>query len=291
MTAEELRSLFSISGWGCKIAHGEVVLEVCYFCGNQKSNLECSTDKGVFHCWACKRGGRLSELIHLLTGQIHHIPVTTKRRGERPIAQQQTPTTFKSLPIAQVPSAAKYLSTRGIAPDVAAQYGMVVCTEAGHRLEGRLTVQLREYWSGDLAGWVGRSYTGRTPKYISTLEHRLITGWRTRDKSTPVVLVEGPFDGIAAHRAGYQVGVLSGMAGHGVIDWAARLDPSAPVALMLDQDAPDQQRQLYWQLQPILRERLVTVEYSEADQDPAKVGPAGVRSLVDDAIRRIGHTI
>lgn len=290
MTKDELRQLFSAAGWSCQTKREEVVLEVCYFCGNQKHNLEASASKGVFHCWACKRGGRLSELIEMLTGQQVYIPV---QRGEqqKKINAPATVTDFKSLSIAMVPSAATYLARRGIPPEVAAQYGVVVCVEPGHRLEGRLALQLRDFWTGELAGWVGRSYTGKQPKYISTLVRKVITGWRTRDRATTAVVVEGPLDGLSAHRAGFQSAVLSGVGSAGVIDWAARVDPQAQIVIMLDQEAEVQAKQLYWQMLPVVGDRLRMVEYSEAGQDPAQVGPDGVRDLVARSLRGRGQTI
>lgn len=289
MTPEELHQTFVASGLSCRAARTEVALEVCYFCGNDRFNLECSAEKGVYHCWACKAGGRLSDLLQKLTGQQHNIPVQRLGKKERPAALPVA-AEFQSSPISAVFSAEHYLKRRGITSGVAAQYGMVVCSEKGHPLEGRIAVPLREYWTGTLVGWVGRSYTGKVPKYISTLPYKMITGWRTRDRDDVAVLVEGPFDGCAVHRAGYQAAVLSGVGGEGVLEWAARVDPRATIAILLDGDALHQAHRIYWQIKPVVGDRVCIIPFQNTSDDPAQVGPEGIRSLIDQALRARGHT-
>lgn len=290
MTAEELRQSLSAAGWSCRVQRGEVVLEVCYFCGNEKFNLELSAEKGVFHCWNCRKGGRVDTLIRELTGQSVHIPV--QRGAKKPPAP--TPNlpavAFQSIPIAEAGLAAHYLNQRGISPEVAAQYGMVLCTQPDHRLEGRIAIPSRDFWTGDLMGWVGRSYTGRIPKYISTLDRKVITGWRQRDRDMPAVIVEGPLDGVTVHRSGFQVAVLSGTGGAGVKEWAARLHPRSPIAIMLDGDALPQAHQLYWQILPLRTARLVVVGL-EARQDPASLGVEGAAYAVRQALSRTNTTV
>lgn len=287
MNAEELRQTLTVAGWTCRVQRTEVVLEVCYFCGNEKYNLELSAEKGVFHCWACKRGGRLDGLLQTLTGQAHNIPV-------RRTARQPTPTkapvgAFRSYPVTAVESAARYLTRRGISPDVASQYGMVVCAEPNHRLDGRIAIPAYDYWTGNVLGWVGRSYTGKQPKYLSTLTQKVITGWRQRDKDSTAVVVEGPLDGIAAHRAGFHAAVLAGVGGAGVREWASRLSPKASIAIMLDGDALQQAHQLYWQILPVRNARVVVVSLGE-EEDPASLGAEGVQLAVRQALSTVGAT-
>jgi DNA primase len=281
VTTDELRVVFVTSGLSCRVQRAEVTLEVCTFCGNERFNLGCSPEKGVYYCWACHAGGRLSDLLRKLTGQDIHIPVVRKEKTDKPKSPAAA-IEFKSLPITEVGSAAQYLARRGISPFVAAQYGMVVCIDDTHRLNGRIAVPLRDFWTGELQGWTGRSYTGKEPKYLSTLPRKIITGWRTRNTSTPAVVVEGPMDGIAAHRAGYQVAVLSGIADSGIVDWAARLPEQTPVAIMLDDTALDEARRLYWQILPLRPGVLKVMELPEG-QDPASLGVEGVRQALSAA--------
>lgn len=292
MSPEELRQVVVTAGLNCRINRAEVVLEVCTYCGNEKYNLEMSAEKGVFHCWACKRGGRLDALLQTLTGQSHHIPVRrdTGERTTKPLAPVAAGE-FRHQAIKEVESAARYLERRGITPDVAAQYGMVVCVEPQHRLQGRIAIPCKDFWTGEVVGWVGRSYTGKTPKYLSTLQRKVITGWRHRNPTTPAVVVEGPLDGITAHRAGFQAAVLSGVGGSGVMEWAARLAPQTEVAILLDGDAVQQAHQLFWEISPVRSSRVVVVSLPNPEADPASLGVAGVQQVVRQALSIPSHTI
>lgn len=282
MNPEELRQLLAASGWSCRVERHEVTLEVCYFCGNAKHNLGLNPDKGLYYCWACRAGGRLDRLLQSLTGDTHHIPVQLgQKKAAVPAAKQATE--FQAAPVKDVLSASLYLERRGMPTTVVEQYGLVVCTEAGHRLMGRICIPMKNFWTGETEGWVGRSYTGKNPKYLSTLERKVITGWRRRDQAVPAVVVEGPLDGIAAHRAGFQVAVLSGVGGAGVLEWASRLPPKTSIAVMLDGEALVQAQRLYWEIKTV-RPTTVALVHLPAGEDPAKVGPEGVQAAVRSAL-------
>lgn len=270
MTAEELRQHFVTAGVSCRLTRAEVTIEVCCYCGNERWNLGCSADKGVFYCWACKKGGRLEDLLRLLTGGDYHIPVTKVARAT-PKALQAT-TAFQTKPIWEVESAARYLIQRDVSQDVASQYGIVVCVEPTHSLYGRICFPARDFWTSELVGWIGRSYTGKQPKYWSTLTRKVITGWRMRDKHVPTVLVEGPLDGLTVHRAGYQVGILSGTGATDLVQWAARLPIDSPVVIMLDSEAAIQAQQIYWQIHPVRPSGKLVMVNLPVGEDPASLG-------------------
>lgn len=289
MTTEELRQLLTIAGYACKVKHEEVVMQVCHFCGNERYNLELSADKGVFHCWACKQGGRLGELLRALTGKSYHIAVKQVEKKAPPTTTQTGAAPFTVVPIEQSPVAQEYLRTRDITPAVAREYGLGVCQQAGHRLDGRIVIPAKEYWSRELVGWVGRSFTGRTPKYLTTWDRHAITGWRVRQHFAPVVLVEGHLDGIAVHRAGFNVAVLSGLGGPALEQWAARLDPDIAIVILLDGEASlpgGQADRLYWQITPMRLSSEVRVLRLPEEQDPASLGVEGVGMLVRQALSR-----
>jgi hypothetical protein len=278
VTPEDLRELLIVAGLPCRVRRSEVVVVTCYFCGNEKSNLELSAEKGVYKCWACNASGRLSVLLEQITGQVHHIPVQRgpkRDAGPRPGAA----TPFQSKPVAEVPSAVRYLERRrGLSVQVATEYGLVVCMEPGHLLYSRLAIPARDFWTGVILGWIGRSYTGGHPKYLSTLERKVITGWRVRDAGQPTVLVEGHLDGIAVHRAGYHAAVLSGTGSSGVEEWAARVPPLSPVVVLLDGGAQTEATRLFWMVSKV-RERVSLLPLI-GDQDPAALGPAVLRELI-----------
>ncbi len=289
-SSEELQSVLRTSGIDSRIKGDEVAIEVCPGCGNEKWNVEMNAAKAVWHCWACKAGGRLSALLKTLTGQEYRITASAAR-GNKPTkaAPLTTPAEFQFLSITAVPSAKQYLDARGVTADVAATYGLQVCSEKGHMLEGRIVIPAREYWTSAVVGWIGRSYTGKRPKYMSTLPRKVITGWRVRDQAAPAVMVEGPMDGIAAHRAGFNAAVLSGMGGAGVLEWASRVSPRAPIAILLDAEAIEQARRLYWEVGQV-RPGSVALVGLPAGEDPASIGPAAVRDAVRQAISQLAPT-
>lgn len=279
MTTDELKELVTLAGYNCRIARDQVVLEVCYFCGNERWNLELSAVKGVFSCWVCKKSGRLERILHDLTGQRHNVPVTLGARAEKKLV---IPQDFKSMPVGEVYSARTYLTRRGVTPEVATQYGMVVCVQEGYLLEGRICIPARDFWTGDVLGWVGRSYTGGVPKYMSTMPKKVICGWQRHTPKLPAVVVEGLLDAITIHQAGYSAAALLGTGGTGLVEWASRLDPECPVAVMLDGDAIEQARKTCWQISAV-RSTVILIPL-EAGADPAAVGSEGVRNLVERAL-------
>lgn len=272
MNAHTLAQVVTASGWECRVHREEVQLRTCYFCSNDKFNLELSADKGVYHCWVCGRGGRLDGLLKTLTGQEYHIAVTERsgpRTVVRPVAAaHQVPLA----PLDTVPTALQYWESRGFTLSHATRYGVGICTDERHALYGRIVVPLRDYWTAAVVGYVGRSYTGRQPKYLTTLPVKMITGWRQRHQSTPAVVVEGPFDGLTVHEAGFSVAVLGGTGTAGIVDWAARLPAATPVAVLLDGDAQGKAEQLLWQLRPLRTSAPCVPVPLTADEDPNSIG-------------------
>ena len=289
MTPAELQQILTVAGLEARVHGQEVQVRVCTSCGNEKWNLELNAERGLLHCWACRTGGRLDQWLRRLTGQEHHIPVV--RDGPR-AAPSQLPAAppLKTAPIAEIYTASRYLERRGISAVVAAQYGMGVCVDEAHQLYGRIVIPAHDYWTNTIVGWIGRSYTGKFPKYLSTMPHRVITGWRGRGIPGPVVVVEGPLDGVAAHQAGFDVAVLSGIGSHEIVEWAARLDPAVPVAVMLDGDAVAASLRLYWQMVPLRSAGVVRVPLA-AGEDPSLVGPARIHADVTQALRALAPTV
>lgn len=289
MTPQELVSALGIAGIPARIARQEVAVQVCVFCTNSKWNLELNAEKGVFHSWCCKRGGRLDQLLKDLTGQDYRIAV--QRVQKDPTAPPpKAATEFTSQPVSDIPSAAMYLQKRGIAADVVLRYGIVFVNHPGHRLHCRIALPARDYWTGNVEGWTGRSYTGQQPKYITTLQKKIITGWKQRSYSAPAVIVEGPLDGVAVHRAGFHAAVLSGVGAAGIEEWASRLDPEVPVVIMLDgePEAQEQARRLYWKVAAVRPVPVIAVPPEGAD--PASMGAVAVASLVTEALSRSAAT-
>lgn len=278
MTTDELQVLVTTLGLQNRVKREEVVIATCVFCGNEKWNLELSAEKGVYHCWACRAGGRLDALLTQLTGKSYQLQVQARDK-KKAVAPPPGAVDFLTKPVAEIPSALHYLARRHVTMDVATAYGLRVCTQVGHLLEGRLVIPVRDFWTSEMLGWIGRTYTGGHPKYLSSIGRKVVFGWRQRSKEEPVVLVEGAFDGIAVHRAGYHAAVLGGTGGSGVVELVARLPEGALVVIMLDGDAVTQATRLYWQAKQV-HEKVEWVVLP-VGTDPADLAPDQVREYVE----------
>lgn len=283
MTKEELYTIVTTAGYACRVKGDEVVLHICYFCGNDHWNLELNAGKGNFGCWVCRAGGRLETLLEQLTGQTYHIVREPRERTLKPaaaVALAAAPE-LKTWPITEVPTAQRYLARRGLDLDTVAAFGLAVCVDETHPLHGRLVIPMKDFWRGRTLGWIGRSFTGLRPKYLSTLPQSQVTGWRAPGKATPCIVVEGHLDGIAVRRAGYSAAVLSGTSTPDVEAWAARLPAATTVMVMLDGDAVEAGRRTYWALAAQRGEDRLSLILLPSEQDPADLGPAGIRGLVE----------
>jgi hypothetical protein len=278
MTPEDLQHQLLLTGISCRVQRDEVVLETCRFCGNTRWNLELNAHLGVFHCWACNAGGRLDALLRQwLNNQDIYIPVTHRPTKTAP----KTAIYVESVPAYSVRSAASYLARRGIPAKVAEQYDLTVCIQPSHHLAGRLLLPVREFWTGVTVGYVGRSYTGQQPKYLTTFSAHVIGGYRVRSWETPCVLVEGIFDGIAVHRAGYHAAVLHGIAAPRIAEFAARLPPGVTTIILLDGSAREEAGRLHWRVRAVRPDALCHLIGLPAGRDPADFGPKVLKHLLD----------
>jgi hypothetical protein len=284
MTPEELRGQLQISGIACRIEREEVVAETCRFCGNTHWNLDMNAAKGTYHCWVCDAGGRLDALLRDWLGGNFYIPVRyvpKKKAGGAPV------TDFTSIAAHEVAPAKSYLQKRGIDYVTSRSYEIVVCTDAKHPLNGRLVIPIRDFWTQEVIGYIGRSFTGKQPKYLSTLSTRKITGYRASSWNAPCIFVEGFFDGIAVHRAGFHAAVLGGTSSTDVLEFASRLPSTIPRIVMLDGSAKEEANRLKQTLiieRGITRDTPVRLVDLPSDYDPATFKPSVLRWLVKRAL-------
>jgi len=283
MIPEELQRQLILYGIHCRVQREEVQIETCLYCGNARWNLELNAERGLYHCWACNKGGRLDALLRQHLGQEIYIPVSLGKQAPPP--GLTAPRGFASVAPYSVIPCAKYLQRRRISVDTAKSYGLAVCTEVGHQLEGRLALPIHNFWTGKVVGYVGRSFTGKRPKYISTLASRFVAGYRAQSWHTPCVIVEGYFDGIALHRAGYHSVVLAGIAGGPLVqEFVARLPPEAPLVIMLDSGAYKQAHILQATLQPLRPQ--ISVVALPTGRDPADFEPTVLNNVVEKIVAR-----
>jgi hypothetical protein len=282
MTPAELQQRLAVHGIHSRVKQDEVVVEACRFCGNAKWNLELNVTLAVFHCWACNAGGRLENLLSEWFGEAVQLAPRAEGGGrqQKPARRAASDGGFTSaIPAYESTVGATYLARRGVPKVAAERYGMVVCNEKGHMLYGRLAVPLLDFWSGVPIGFSGRTMTGGSPKYLSTLTTRVVVGYRVRSATMPCVVVEGVFDGVAVHQAGFHTALLLGTSAPQIERFGARLPAGMPLVVMLDGEAAAEAQRLRWTLQP-LRNAPVHVVTLPEGIDPGQLHPATITRLV-----------
>lgn len=274
MNTSDLQNLLARGGFQGRVQGSEVLIQECWFCGNDAWNLELNPNKGVYSCWACKASGRLDTLLRKYLGTDTEIPVQLDDDGR---SRTEAPKDFPSRPADEVPSAVAYLRRRGYPASVCRAYGLRVGTAQGHRFYARLCVPMRDFWTGDVVGWTARTYIGQHPKYLTSGRFGL-TGYRTR-APRPVLLVEGPFDGISVHRAGYQAAVLGGTGTRGYAEQLADdLDPKIPLGVLFDGDAHERAEKVWWKI----RERRPDAALFQLPNgaDPGDLAPEALSTFI-----------
>lgn len=277
MTPADLQQLLASHGFISRVHRDEVKMETCLYCGNSKYNLELNPVKGVFKCWACKEGGYLGRFLRDKLG-VHAQFDVTQRRSEREHLIQGVEE-LHLLPLDRVPSAQAYLwQERRLDPSRMQEYGLAVCGNRLHKMFARLMIPVRDFWTQEHAGFVGRAYNGERPTYLADTADTLV-GYRVREFGAPYFLVEGPFDGFPVHLAGFNVTVGLGKdaLNRHFEHWLARVPLESRPVLLLDGDAAEFSEELRWRGIPI-RADLLNFKLPP-DLDPGRLDPETVRAL------------
>lgn len=289
MTTEELEQNLKNRGVPCRVQKAEVIVEECFYCGNDRWNLELNAEVGVYHCWACDEGGRLDRLLESQFGIRSHIPIHAWRDSRREVedVRRLDLEIINAKSAYLVASVKRYLTNRGIDEPDAEKYKIqvVLWKDGGTPLEGRILFPLSEYWSQAPMGLMCRRYLNNlVPKYLIHQEPpvRMIVGYRNRYSKVHVI-VEGVIDGIHVHRAGFNAAVLLGSTAKDVEAWAARVPKGHDVIVLLDGDVTQAAFNLYWRIKPIYdRVQVITL--------PPHLDPGDLESgVIRELLRSILH--
>lgn len=281
MRQDELLRIVQRHGHQARTARDEVLIKVCTECGNPRWNLELNAQKGVWKCWACKSSGTVEQWLKDRLSVDRRVPVNyeagrDKRQKAADYGFEVTPGDVKSA--IEVGSAKAYLAKRGLTARDVFRYNISVCVNEEHRLYGRLVFPVYEYWTRELIGHVARSYTNKSPKYLNAMPRIDVGGYRDEARDGIHVLVEGVFDAIRVNQARFQAGILLGMGGGSLDEWAAFVPKDERVVVLLDGEAKKRARQLTWQLGDIAKD-VQMVELPERF-DPADLDAEVVERLL-----------
>lgn len=235
---------------GCCPLHG----------GQREDAFHASLSKNVFHCFACGAKGNVLDLVAAMEQcsireaalklQAWFLPAAeitgagqpgrADRLGRGELVRKKVDVNpALRFALTRVANTHPYLAQRGIEPVTAAEFGVGYYAGTG-LMQGRVVIPIHNP-RGELVAYAGRAVNGERPKY------RLPAGFRKglevynvhRAAATAtehVIVVEGYFDCLRVHQAGYRcvVGLM------GCVLSAAQesllLERFRKVLLMLDGD-------------------------------------------------------
>jgi DNA primase len=193
--------------------------------GKRDDSFRASLSKNVFHCFACQAHGNVLDLVAAMercsireaacklqrwfgiavSGATARPEPEGARKTElvREKERRNPPLHFA---LTGVDHAHPYLRQRGIDRATAAEFGMGFYGAPG-LMSGRIVIPIRNP-SGEIVAYAGRALDGRSPKY------KLPAGFRkawelfniqraAATSSQTVIVVEGYFDCVRVHQAGF----------------------------------------------------------------------------------------
>jgi len=217
----ELLNACNLLGWDTRVRQEEILIKVCPFCGNPKWNFQLSATKGLYHAWCCNAGGSLRGLSKFFPlGDIvkykkYVKEVETFGLTENDLSSLKIFSEFTELNKLTKKNALiveDFLRKRGITLPEALEYKIRFGDEKiftdetlKKRYTNRVIVPLFDI-SGNLVFFTGRSVERDTKlKYINcdVRRKRFLPVYLGNKHQNTVLLVEGVFDSIAIHQAGY----------------------------------------------------------------------------------------
>jgi DNA primase len=193
--------------------------------GKRDDSFRASLRKNVFHCFACQAHGNVLDLVAAMEKcSIREAACRLQRwfgialsgAAARPgpggpgktelVRENQGCNPPLHFALTGVDHAHPYLQQRGIDRATAAEFGMGFYGGRG-LMSGRIVIPIRNA-SGEIVAYAGRALDGRSPKY------KLPAGFRkawelfniqraVATSSQTVIVVEGYFDCVRVHQAGF----------------------------------------------------------------------------------------
>lgn len=187
-----------------KLVRGQIILKDCPFCGNDKFNIELSTEKAVFHCWICDASGTVKKFFD-------HIELPMVDDGFK-ISPATVLKTLDTLSLANYypiewSKAEIFLKGRGLEEADISGYNLMT-TDSG-KFKGKLIIPL--YEGGTLAYIVARDLQKKGRYYNVNINRSGVLPYYLSRIDTPCIyLCEGIFDAISVNKIGFTSAVMLG---------------------------------------------------------------------------------
>jgi DNA primase len=256
--------------------------------------------KNAFHCFACQAGGNVLDFVAAMERcsvreaalrLAQRLPVSAIEPGSAGqekgnwLGKNEGDNRPLSFTLRGVDSSHAYLRARGITPETAALFGMGFYAGPG-LMSGRVVIPIHDP-RGRLVAYAGRSLDGVPPKYrlpAGFLKSQVLFNFHRAaalDQQT-VVVVEGYFDCLKVHQAGFRCAVA--LMGTVLSDAPERLllERFRRVVLMLDGDDSGRQasERIAARLAPKCSVRLAPVP---ADKQPDQLDGEEIRALLSQS--------
>lgn len=219
----------------------------CPSCGKGKNHFQVSLRKPVAHCFKCGFSADWITIVRLVAGvgtiKAQELLDREDAMGHWRTAyhdktQQMPPVQMPPVATSQSLRSMTYLANRGILKKTADAFGLYYCDEGIYH--GRIIIPIN--YCGKTVGFQGRAIapTMKLKRYL--FPHGISTGemllnYDNIPKGERVVVVEGPFDCMAVHQAGFNcVATFGKQISHGQLLRLEELEPSS-VVLFYDADA------------------------------------------------------
>jgi DNA primase len=195
--------------------------------GQRKDAFHASWSKNVFHCFACGASGNVLDFVAAMEQcsireaalklQAWFLPAAGTAvegqagqasrwdRGEL-VREKLGVNPSLRFALTRVDRTHPYLAERGIEPATAAAFGVGYYAGTG-LMQGRVVIPIHNP-RGELVAYAGRAINGEQPKYKLPTGFRkgleLYNVHRAATASQRVIVVEGYFDCLRVHQAGYR---------------------------------------------------------------------------------------
>jgi DNA primase len=278
--------------------------------GKRDDSFRANLSKNVFHCFACQAHGNVLDLVAAMEKcSIREaacrlqqwLGIAVSGASARPgpggagktelVREKQGCNPPLHFSLTGVDHAHPYWQQRGIDRATAAEFGMGFYGGPG-LMSGRIVIPIRNA-SGEIVAYAGRALDGKSPKY------KLPAGFRKAwelfhlqragaTNSQTVIVVEGYFDCVRVHQAGFPFVVALMGSSLSAIQERVLAERFEPVFLMLDGDAAGcaARRVIGTRLSGTCS--VAQVNVPEGAQ-PDQLSPTVVRDLILDATRPRVH--
>ncbi|HTG63026.1 MAG TPA: CHC2 zinc finger domain-containing protein [Terriglobia bacterium] len=224
--------------------------------GHRDDSFRAHLTNNVFHCFACQARGNVLDFVAAMeqcsireaalrlqqwfgmsaAGRLY--PAAADRQNQKLVRKEEGSNPPLRFALTGVETNHPYLAQRGIDPATAAEFGVGFYPGPG-LMSGCIVIPIYNP-HGQLVAYAGRALDGQSPKYkvpagfrktpeLFNLQRAVATGSKT------VIVVEGYFDCMRVHQAGFPW-VVALMGSSLSVQQAALLGHFPGVVLMLDGD-------------------------------------------------------